>query len=216
MRISLLISLLSHIPIFITTGYALWLYKKLENELRVFSWFLFITGVIQFVALLLALKGINNMPLLHIYVLLSFIFLALFYKSVLQEFIDGRIILFLALLFGLYTCFNSVFIQSVFTFNSKALTIESILVIILSISTYVFFLNSVMKESKRDLTTSLNWINSGLFIYYTSNLLIYYFGNVITGQLSKTMNLYAWVLHSFFSVIMYTCFFIGLWKRPKT
>lgn len=216
MRISMLISVLSHIPIYATTGYSLFLYKRLPKELKIFSWFLLVTGLIQLLSLILALQSINNMPLLHLYVALGFSFLCWFYATVLRQFIDRRIVLVSGLLFLLFTLVNSIFFQDIFTFNSNALTIESILIIILSLSTFMLFLNDAMTEGRRELSTSLNWINSGLFIYYVSNLLIYYFGSVITRSFSQSLNLYTWVFHSFFSVVMYLCFFIGLWKRPKT
>lgn len=215
MRTSLLISYLSHIPIYATTGYAWILYKKLPRELRFFSWFLLVTAVLQFVSLLLALNGINNMPVLHVYVALSFSFLCWFYAEALRGFIDRGIIWGIGLLFLVFTIVNSLRFETVLTFNSNALSIESILVIILSLSTFILFLSDVVKERPRSPGSSLNWINSGLFIYYTSNLLIYYFGSIITSSFSKTFNLYTWVLHSFFSAVMYLCFFIGLWKRPK-
>jgi hypothetical protein len=62
----------------------------------------------------------------------------------------------------------------------------------------------------------LTWINSGLFIYYVSSLLIFYFGQVITDTFSKELNRYMWIFHAFFSLVMYSCFFVGLWKRPKS
>jgi hypothetical protein len=80
----------------------------------------------------------------------------------------------------------------------------------------MLLLNDTVKERRKQDIPSLHWINSGLFIYYSSNLLIFYFGALITHALSKQLNRYTWMLHSFFSIVMYTCFFIGLWKRPKT
>jgi hypothetical protein len=216
MSMSFLISVLSHLPIYVTTIYSVIIYQKLQRELKIFSWLLVITGLIQFASLLLALRGINNLPLLHLYVPSGFILMALFYARVLNGFIDVRIIWITTLIFIIYTVINSLFFQGILTFNSNALTVESVLVIIFSISTYMLFLTDDIKESKKDILSSLNWINSGIFIYYLSNLLIYYFGNIITGPFSQQLNLYTWVLHSFFSVVMYFCFFVGLWNHPRT
>ncbi len=156
------------------------------------------------------------MPLLHFYTAGGFICLAWFYKTVLNNFINARIFWSVALLFLIFTLVNSFFIQNIFTFNSNALTVESVLIIILALFTFVFFLNDIVKESGRPDIKSLNWINSGLFIYHSSDLLIFYFGATITHSFSKSLNLYTWVFHSFFSIVMYTCFFTGLWKRSRT
>ena len=216
MSVSYLISILSHLPIYVTMIYGVMVYKELQQELKIFSWLLFVSGLIQFISLILALNGINNMPLLHLYVAAGFILMAMFYSAVLNGFVDAKIIWTTTIIFTVYTIINSAFFERIFTFNSNALTVESVLVIIFSISTYMLFLTDDIKESKKHILSSLNWINSGIFIYYLSNLLIYYFGNIITGPFSQELNLYTWVLHSFFSVVMYFCFFVGLWKRPRT
>lgn len=160
--------------------------------------------------------GQNNMPLLHVYVAAGFTCLAWFYKTILNRFINAKIIWSVAILFLLFTVINSLFFEDILTFNSNALTVESILIIILALFTFTFFLNDIVKETGGHDIKSLSWINSGLFIYHSSSLLIFYFGAVITHTFSKNLNLYTWIFHSFFSMVMYTCFFIGLWKRSRT
>ena len=210
-----IIIVFSHLPILITVGYALMVYKKAGAELKTFSWFLFVSGIIQIASLVFWFLGKNNFGLLHLYVALGFICLAWFYNTVLGDFINKKIIWVGATVFLLFTCINSLFIQKTSSFNSNALTVECVLVIILSLSTYMFLLNDIVKEKRRDLIKSLNWINSGLFIYYLSSLLIFYFGDAVTRFFPAHINRYIWVLHSFFSIVMYCCFFVGLWKRPK-
>lgn len=216
MNFSEITIIVSHLPILLTVVYASIHYKKMLRHLKVFSWFIFFSGIIQFVSLAFWFAGKNNMPLLHLYVAVGFIFIAWFYSSVLSGFIKAKIIWSVTILFLLFTTINSIFIQPVFIFNSYALTIESVLIIILALFTFIFFLNDMVKETGGRDIKSLNWINSGLFVYYSSNLLIFYFGSFITQMFSRNLNLYTWVLHSFFSIVMYTCFFIGLWKRSRT
>ena len=215
MSFSETIILLSHVPILFTVTYAAVYYSKLPRELKVFSWFIFLSGIIQFISLAFWFVSKNNMPLLHIYVAAGFLCLAWFYSTLLNGFIDAGIIWCIAILFLLFTIINTLFIQPIHTFNSIALTVEAILIVILALFTYRFFLSDIVKETSGRNIKSLNWINSGLFIYYSSSILIFYSGAVITA-FSRSLNLYAWIFHSFFSIVMYTCFFIGLWKRSKT
>jgi hypothetical protein len=210
------IIILSHVPIGVTVGYASILYKRLDADLKVFSWFLFLSGLIQFVSLYFWFHRWNNMPLLHLYTAAGLLCLAWFYQKVLNGFINVWIIWSVTALFMLFTVINSLFIQPVMTFNSNALTIESVLITILSLFTFTFLLNDSVRQSGGHDTKSLSWINSGLFIYYSSSLLIFYFGATFTRTFSSQLNQYTWILHSFFSMVMYTCFFIGLWKRSKT
>lgn len=201
----------SHVPIAVSAVYALCIYRQLEPELKVFSFFLFFSAAVQLTALGLALKRINNLPLLHIYVAAGFLLLAVFYQNILNSFIRPRIIWAITVSFLVYTVLNSLFIEPIFTFNSMALTVESILVVILSLSTFIVLLNDIVKERRSTVIKSINWINSGLFIYYSSSLIIFY----LTRNFPLSINQYTWILHSFFSIAMYTCFCIGLWKRRR-
>jgi hypothetical protein len=206
----------SHIPILATVIVAARQYKTLGGALRVFAWFIFLSGLIQFTSLGLCLVRKNNMPLLHLYVAAGLPCLVWFYKKVLEDFISGAIMRGIIIFFLLFTIANSLFVQDIYRFNSNALALESIIIIILALFTFIFFLNSTMKETGIRDVKSLTWINSGLFIYYLSCLLIFYFGDTILFRFSKDLSRLTWLFHSFFSIVMYTCFFIGLWKRSKT
>jgi hypothetical protein len=204
------------IPVLITVGYALLIYRKLKGELKTFVWFLFLSGFIELISRILWSQRTNNLPLLHLYTAGGFVCLAWFYSAVLKDFVSQKIIWVTTLLFLVFTLINSLFIQNIYTFNSYALTVESVLIIILSLFTYMVLLNDIVREKRKHLIKSLNWINSGLFIYYTSSLLIFYFGDLFTKQFPVYLNQYTWVLHALFSLVMYSCFFVGLWKRPQS
>lgn len=215
MTVSKIIIIASHIPILLTAVYALYCYKKLGRELKAFAWFIFFSAIVQGISLVLWFLKINNMPLLHVYAGLGFALLARFYTILLHKFIHTKIIWLTALLFLLFALVNLLFFQNILTFCSYTLTAESVLVIILTVFTFSFFLKRIVKTPLWNDSTSLNWINSGLFIYYCSTLLISFFGAIIVHRLSEAISLYTWQIHSFFSVVMYTCFIIGLWKRSK-
>lgn len=214
-ELSKYIIIISHVPILITSGYAAVTFRKQEKTIRIFSCFLFLSYVIQFASLLFWFNRMNNMPLLHAYVGFGFLLLTAFYKHVLDGFISGKLIYALGIAFFILTLLNTLFLQSVFTFNSYALTLESVLLITFSLTTYIVLLDKTVKEQRKSLVSSLNWINSGIFTYYVSNLLIFYFSEYFSKYFSLEFNRYTWVLHSFFSVVMYAFFFIGLCKQPR-
>ncbi len=186
------------------------------SSLRAFSWFLFLSGAVQFISLGLCYARHNNMPLLHFYVAAGGLLLIRFYKTLLRGFISPRIMWGIGTVFLLLTAANSAFLQPIFRFNSNALALESIIVIILALFTYIFFLNDTMKQTGVPDRRSLTWINSGLFIYYLSCLLLFYFGDTILFRLSRDLSRLTWIFHAFFSTVMYTCFIIGLWMRSST
>jgi hypothetical protein len=216
MNVTKLILICSNLPILIAAVYALCVYRNLRYTLKIFTWFIFLTVGIQVPYLILWFQGKNNLPLLHVYVLLGFISLSLFYRQMLQHFIQPAIIYLLITGFSCFTIINSLAIQNIWAFNSNALTVMSVLMVILSLFTFVILLNDTVKEIAGDILTSIRWINSGIFIYYASSLLLFYFASDIMKAFSVTLNRYTWILNSFFLTVMYTCFIIGLWKRQKT
>lgn len=220
-EISLEIIKYASLPPIIAAIYSVWIYKKLPPELKISCWFVFISALTEIIAKIYWFKGQNNMPLLHLYVPGSFICLALFYQKVLDTFIDKRIIIGTLTAFLVFNLVNSFFIQNIYIYDSNGLLVESILVVILSISTFMVMMDDVVKKKRSGLSKSLNWINSGLFVYYSSSLIIFHFARLFFDDLSykrfsANFNLQTWVLHAFFLLIMYSCFFVGLWKRPKS
>lgn len=205
----------SHIPVFLCTVYSAAVFKKLEEPLRSFCYFVFISGLIQLLSLLLWIRHRNNMPLLHIYVPLGFVCLTQFYSRILKNFISEKLLWGVLLAFVALSLLNSCLFQPLYTCNSYALVLESTLVIIYSFSTFIFMLNSIFKERKASLFTSLNFINSGLFVYYVSSLLVFYCGTVLAVYSSSALIKSAWLFHAFFSVTMYVFFIVGLAKRPR-
>lgn len=202
------------IPVILVCIYALFVFRELGSELRIFTYFLFLSGIIELFSKILWFQSVNNLPLLHIYVAVGFVLQVWFYHSVLKGFINPNVIWGVAGLFTIFTIVNSIFIQPIDTFNSNATTVQSILILIFSLSTYLLMLNDIVREKRVNLLGSLNWINSGLFVYYASSLLIFYFSNTIFSYFSATANKYLWSVHALFLVVMNLCFFIGLWKRP--
>lgn len=216
MNLSRLIIIASHIPILLTVALAMLRFKRSDKTLQVFCYYIFLSGIIQFASLGLWFFSKNNMPLLHIYVCLEFLALAWFYTMLLHKFINVKIIWSTAVLFSLFSIANSLFLQPVFTFNSHALTVESVLIIILALFTFIVLLNNTSRQTGGiPNSIGFSWINSGLFIYHSCTLLLFFFGDWITTVLSTSFNLYTWILHSFISMVMYTCFFIGIWKQSK-
>jgi len=149
---------------------------------------------------------INNLRLLHLLVIGEILLLAWFYQTILREYISVRIIWAVAILFALFSIINSLFFEKIYTFNYTALTIESILIVIVTTFSYIVFFNKIIQKRNPKELSCLNWINSGLFIYHSSGLLISYFSSTILNELAKSVRLNIWIVHSFVSVVMYTFF----------
>ena len=135
----------SFLPTLLVAAYAAFVYKKLPHRIQVFTWFILLSGVIEAISRVLWFNGKNNMPLLHIYVAVGFLCLSYFYRYLLKDFVNPKIIWILQIAFTAFTLFNSLFVQNVYTFNSYALTVESVILVIFSLTTNMLMMNDVVK-----------------------------------------------------------------------
>jgi hypothetical protein len=205
----------SVIPTLIVGIYAVMVYKKLPREIKYFSWFIFLSCVVQLIASILFYHKQNNLMVLHFYTPVGFLFLIGFYNQIFDGLIRQKMLIIIGVLFLIYSVINSVFVQDIYSFNTYALSIEAILVVIFSLTSFAFLMNDIVRQKRTDIIRSINWINAGLFIYYSSSILVFYFGNIINSFSKLPQSKYIWSIYALFSVIMYLCFFIGLWKSPK-
>ncbi|MCJ8208586.1 hypothetical protein MUY27_02625 [Mucilaginibacter sp. RS28] len=107
------------------------------------------------------------------------------------------------------------FIQPIDAFNSNALIVEALVLIILSVFAFIVLMDPRSGMHKTSIGQTLNLINSGSFINLLTTLLIYYFSNSLIKNASKQMVNYIWVYNDLASVVMYTCFIIAIWKHVK-
>lgn len=206
----ILISL--HLPVIASMVYALVAKTGEETIAKLLKLFLITTGALQLISLLLWFLNINNLPVLHLLVPLRFILIVLMYKSILKGYIRLWILYLLMIGFGLYSVINTLWVEPWNTFNAQAMTIESVLLVILSLSAYIFLMDKQMTKHLGDDLQPSEWTNAGVFLYYTSSLLLMYFGEYIIRVLSSQLNRYTWIMHGIFCIIMYYCFWRSLWN----
>ncbi|WP_298519780.1 hypothetical protein [uncultured Kordia sp.] len=210
----IVISYINKIPLLIALLLVARNYLRFSVELKVISWYVFLSVIVQFSSQYLASQKINNMYLLHIFVPTSFVCLSMFYQKTYASFLNRKIIWWIVSLFVVYSVFNSMYWEDIKTFNSYALSVESVLLIIYSLSLFALLLNEEVRNEKRELLSSLRWINSGILIYYASGLLIFYFGDFLTRFSFEKFQI-SWLFHSFIYIVQFTCISIGLWKYQK-
>jgi hypothetical protein len=196
-------------------GWCVLHFKRLLPEFRVLALYVFLSAGVQAGAWLLASRGINNLALSHIYAVLGFMVLANFYRLLVRPFIRGRLFVFIAVGYLLLAVMNVILWEPLHTFNSIPLTAEAVVFIILSLSTFVLTLTEDLNQHLRPMLRSLNWINSGILLYFAGSLLLFYHGETIIHVIIGRWGVYTWTVHAVLSIILHTCLLIGLWMSPK-
>lgn len=213
MNYTKLLLVLFHVPILLLAVYGSVICRKLQGGSRLLACYLVATGMLYAVSLVLWFLHINNLYVLHVLVPMRFVLLVFVYKSILNGYIRSWVIYAVSAGFCVFSLMNSIFWEPWDTFNSRAMTVESILLVILSLSTYLLLMDKRMTEHLQPNIRSVEWMNGGVFVYYTSSLIMMYFGVHIIQALDPQLSRYTWIVHAILSIIMYYCFWKSLWKR---
>lgn len=156
----------------------------------------------------------NNMPLLHIYVLLEFIILSTFYRFLLSPYHGFwlKFSIYFILLISILIVVNSFLIQDFMTFNSYAKTLTNVLFLSYSVLYFYFLLQRDNELNPYE--SGFILINAAVLFYYSASLFVF-----MTGQIkiiaTSPFYIYIWVFNSIASITMRVLIFIAIWKAPQ-
>lgn len=211
MKIYILL-LTAFVPLLWTFGYALLRFNRIPKGLKFIAYFLIFEFLAQGFSTLLFFLKLPNLSYLFVYAPVSLLLLVAFYHGFLKVYISGRLLQIAAVAFVAFSVLDALYLEDSNTFGSLLLTARSVILLILSLSTLILFMNETVRKEKQESLAAISWINNGVLLYHSSNLLLFYFGSILMHQVSPEMSGYIWVLHSFFASVMYICIFMGLRK----
>ena len=149
---------------------ALTRFSNLPKEARIFFYYLVFNGLVSITSSLLAYYHLPNMPLFHAAsvietMLLLYFFSIVFYKKNIAGYIKV-----LMVLFPLFALINTLFFQNIHIFNSYTLSLQSFIVIALC---FLYWWHHSNDKKLPWSSFPLNWITSGLLLYFSSAFLLY-------------------------------------------
>ncbi len=154
-------------------------FRHFTAELRIFFMFVAYGVFNEFLsAFVVKIVGVNNnLPLLHLYGLVTFLILGIFYRYLLAGYIKQKWIDIIIALYAIYYLINSLFLQSIYEFPGVARAIGTFIILLLIILYFV----KVMQEAKiRNLFAEpVIWISGALLIYYAYNLFYFILFNLL-------------------------------------
>lgn len=178
-----------------------------KREFRFLRYYLLWGLLIQAAAKVLYVQSMNNLPLLHLYTLVEFILLSLFYGDMLQlDRKSKRNLQYFMLVISLLIILNSIFLQPLTRFNSNVKTLTQILYI--GYAVYYFFRAQSSEEHAFPLI--FNLFNSGILVYYAASLFIFMFSNVFLDLQGRHQ--FFWILNSGLYLVFQLLILYGLWK----
>ena len=186
-------------------GFAKW--QISTRPMRFLTLFVFYSVLCDIVIIALAIKNINNLFLLHIYVLVNYSALALIFsywhKDKLKQYIRLSIPAYIAV----YLLLLGIRYENLNMQASFSLSVMSVLITFISL--YTLF--SVLRDSTLSpYHDERFWISLGTLFAFSSNAVIY-------SGISSGITIDIWIIHNIFCAIGYLCYFGGYqWTRTHT
>jgi|GEM_PF-554434 len=184
--------------------------RKQTPALKMISAYLVLSLVTQVVSFTLWKQNVNNLPLLHLYTLLEFLFLLRFYALLLKGFVPAIIFQALAVLFPVFALLDAFFIEGLYVFNTLVRSVEALIFTFLS----VCWLLKAMPGNEQPgqaASPGINPINAGFLVYFSGSMMLFSISNFIS-KLNYSLSLNIWTLHTCLLVFLYLMLTIGLLK----
>lgn len=184
-------------------------YKKCSSAQQFFTWFLLFVGLNQLVATIISDVYLKpNLPLYHLYILIEGVCIFILYSKRFKhlQWVNENMRWVIGG-YALMVLINGFFVQGIFVIPNWSRSLESILVIGISI----YYFNFIFKEGKiKYLDRSFwFWMSSGLLIYFSSNLMLFVFTNMLTNR-NDQLFLGVWSIHAVLNFVLYGFYTIAL------
>ena len=176
--------------------------------------FIYMSGLLYLISLILSVNHIHNHFLSHISTLYEVLLLGFFYYKIFKNTIIKKTTLYLMFVLILFIFINAFFIQGINHFNSYSRMPASIYFIFLTF-TYLslLFKNTPVKYLERE---PVFWINTGILFYFTGTIFAFVLYSNANFVFPDKFNSQIWFVNSFFNILLNVLFSIGFICNRKT
>lgn len=201
---------LSMLSILLPAIMAVAVFKRLPISLKILSFFIFVTCLMEGLVYLTYQLGINNMPIFHVYTYLEFISISLIYFYIFRS---SRVMKWLILLFVMsFIVLSSINIflgEQATVFNSFQRFVEYGFLMVY----FVVFLSKIVASREAPFLELHPYfvLTVGFLIYFTGTLLL--FLNV--NQLKEWGIVDYWMIHGILNIFLNIIYFAVLWNGSK-
>lgn len=181
---------------------------RVRPDLKWFEAMLILSFFIQVMARVFTVLYGNNLPLLHLYTLLEFIFISLFYYQILfKSFIFIKYFYCFLGVISSIIIYNSIAIEPITGFNSNAKGLTQIIIIGYAI---FYFFNGISVDVIENKLV-LSRINAAILLYYAGSLFIFVFAGFLLNN-SPLINGYFWKFNTVLYIVFLVLILIATWK----
>ena len=185
-------------------GWITW--QNCTRPLRLMTFYVTYVAVSNFVAVYLAFRGMRNLFIFHLFILIAIPFLVYIFSTLLTGFprAVARFLTPLIIIAHIVSLLGSN--RSLSEVPARGLALASVLVTFLALYSLFELLRAASKESI--FFDERYWISMGSFIYFAGNAFVY---SSILGEISIN----TWRFHNLIHIVSFLMYFGGyVWKRP--
>jgi len=193
---SIFVSILEFFPFVL--GLLNW--KRLDDKLKMIFYLVTVACLINGYMIYLFLIKKHSAWLIHIYTILEFFLIAIFYYKLFERITFKRIVIGLMIVFAGIVTINKIYFESFEKIDNYSLTISAIVLLIISSMYLVEYLINNLIVSIRDYRLPLT---VGFMVYFRANLFIFALSNDVKG---------IWLVHNVINtllILVYSIVFYG-------
>lgn len=158
------------------------------------------------------LNQVHNLPFLHLFTIVQFVFWWGIYRGQLQSPLARKIHLGSGVLFVAVAVFMSAFLQPLSENPTIARSLQSGFILFYGIAYCANLLQQLsMKQPEKN---PIFWLNAGALMYFSGNLFLFIFSNYLLFEPHRVLR-ESWALHAAFLMVYYVLIAIGIWLSPK-
>ncbi len=183
--------------------------SKLRQPFRVILGYLCLGIVIEIAAITLKKSGENNLFLLHIYTLLEFILISVYYLYVNKGKFTTKFTIYLIIGSVLF-CANTYWLQPLDTFNSYSKSMVQIILIYLSVSHLIRIIRRRINNRPSETI-----ISSAVLLYNAGSLFIFMTSNIAMRLMSEGLHSGFWIFNAILNLLFQLMILLAIWKELK-
>ncbi len=189
---------------------ALYNFKKLDKVLKIAAAFFLLSFVSDMVEALTVIMGLhNNLPVIHVYIITSILFLTAIYYHAFFKQVLKKVILVLASVAMLIVILNIIFNEGIWEYPSLSNTVLSVLMICFSLAYFYQLLNR--QEFVHIEKQGLFWINAGVLFYFSLNIFLF----MLLKRIILAHHEGYYMIHNIVNIIANVLFSAGLLCKPQ-
>jgi hypothetical protein len=151
----------------------------------------------------------NNMYLFRIFTILEFTLLSLFYYRFFKAYFNSNFFYVVLPVFYAIAFFD--YQKNGWDkLDDLSISVESVVFICYSLFLYYYVLKNLLFNNL--LNSSVFWINTGILLYFSGNLVLFVFSNYLLVSNNSVHNILWSTIHTFFNLTYNILLSIGFWK----